>query len=505
MLTRNNVKKTMDLDVAVSDKMLNAIGLWTDMFENTPPWTSDTCKPRNIPAVICGRVSRYVMIENAWSISGNTPMAAYLTEQFKPFMNNIKDMIAKMCALGGIVIKPYVLGDRIVSDIVDAGSFFPVQFDKVNGITAAVFPEYLTQGKVVYTRIEYHKWEIRDDVHKVNEMGEEIHDAAGNPILETAGVHTIINRAFRKESMQGQSTEDVDDLGKEVPLTAVPEWESITPEIVFSHIDRPMFVYISTPVVNNIDKDSPLGASIYSMAVPDIRDADERWNDLSWEYKATQAAVFVSDDLIRPIPIPGTGTAAVANGTVQVPSGDPFGRAYNALNERQKRLYQIVDIDDGQDKKIQPYSPTIRDQSILNGYQATLRKIEFDCSLSYGMISDPNQIEKTATEIKSSKQTFYALVDDLQSKNLGPGLEATIYIYHALALLYHLAPEGKAELTISWGDGILEDSDKEYQRRWQMVLAGKLKPEKFMAWYFGVDEETALSMMPGNTTIPAEE
>ena len=43
---------------------------------------------------------------------------------------------------------------------------------------------------------------------------------------------------------------------------------------------------------------------------------------------------------------------------------------------------------------------------------------------------------------------------------------------------------------------MLEDTDKEYQRRWAMVVAGKLKLEKFIAWYFGCTEEEAADYIP---------
>ena len=52
------------------------------------------------------------------------------------------------------------------------------------------------------------------------------------------------------------------------------------------------------------------------------------------------------------------------------------------------------------------------------------------------------------------------------------------------------------EMNCSWGDSVLEDTDKEYQRRWAMVVAGKLKLEKFIAWYFGCTEEEAVDYIP---------
>ncbi|MDE5885822.1 MAG: hypothetical protein K2H29_12205, partial [Oscillospiraceae bacterium] len=53
-----------------------------------------------------------------------------------------------------------------------------------------------------------------------------------------------------------------------------------------------------------------------------------------------------------------------------------------------------------------------------------------------------------------------------------------------------------AEITCTWGDSVLEDTDKEFQRRLQLVTSGNLKPEKMIAWYFGCSEEEAISYLP---------
>ena len=79
------------------------------------------------------------------------------------------------------------------------------------------------------------------------------------------------------------------------------------------------------------------------------------------------------------------------------------------------------------------------------------------------------------------------------------------YYLRPITTLYNLAPAGTYEKAITWGDGILEDTDAEYQRRWSQVLAGKLRPELFMSWYYGCTEEEALKMMPSIEPLPPEE
>lgn len=78
------------------------------------------------------------------------------------------------------------------------------------------------------------------------------------------------------------------------------------------------------------------------------------------------------------------------------------------------------------------------------------------------------------------------------------GFDRLIYAMDVLCTLYGLAPAGKSEKAVTWGDGVLEDTNLEYQRRWSMVMAGKYKIEKFYAWYFGCTEDEALDLIPDN-------
>ena len=139
---------------------------------------------------------------------------------------------------------------------------------------------------------------------------------------------------------------------------------------------------------------------------------------------------------------------------------------------------------------MQTFSPQIRDESLLRGLNRMLRQIEFNVGLAYGTISDPTDTDKTAEEVRASKQRSYVQVSELQSA-LQTALEGLLYAMDVYTTLYGLAPSGTAELTCTWGDSVLEDTDKEFQRRLQMVTAGLLRKEKLISWYFGCSETDA--------------
>ena len=114
--------------------------------------------------------------------------------------------------------------------------------------------------------------------------------------------------------------------------------------------------------------------------------------------------------------------------------------------------------------------------------------------MSYGTLSEVSDVKKTAEEIKSSKQRSFARIHDMQA-NLQTALEQLVYnmqYYHN----YYENSNKQAKLTCTFGDGVLEDTDKEFNRRLQLVTSGNLKPEKLLAWYFGCSEEKAIAYLP---------
>ena len=185
-----------------------------------------------------------------------------------------------------------------------------------------------------------------------------------------------------------------------------------------------------------------------------------------WEYEGSELAVDASADVMN----------------------------NKKMDRHEKRLYRSHDIDTIDGSMFNVFSPAIRDTSLFNGFNRILQRIEFNCGLAYGTISEPALIEKTATEIISSKQRSYTHVTALQ-KNLETAFNQLVYAMSVYAGLYHLS-DTAYELSCNWGDSVLEDTEKEFQRRMQMVSAGILSKEQFVSWYFGCSVDEAIQYLP---------
>ena len=65
----------------------------------------------------------------------------------------------------GRSLKPYVSGDSILIDAVQADCFFPTAFDTSGRMTGAVFVEQIVRGNRIYTRAESHEFMTRPGGH----------------------------------------------------------------------------------------------------------------------------------------------------------------------------------------------------------------------------------------------------------------------------------------------------------------------------------------------------
>ena len=241
-------------------------------------------------------------------------------------------------------------------------------------------------------------------------------------------------------------------------------WGDIAPEVAISGVSAPLFAYFKVPIANIIDQQSPLGTSVYSRAVDLIREADKQFRRLVWEFESGERAVYV--DLAAFKTDPKTHKPKLPD----------------------KRLYRTLNV--GDDNFFEDWSPAFREASILSGLNKMLQTIEYTCGLAYGTLSDPQNVDKTAEEIRASKQRSYCLISDVQ-KSLQTALDALIYAMDVYCTLYNLAPAGRYDVSYEWDDSIIADRQAEFAERMQLVTMRAMQPWELRAWYLGEPEEVA--------------
>ena len=382
----------------------------------------------NLAAAISSEIARMVTLELSSKISGST-RADFLNQRYSELIDSIRTPIEYGCAKGGLVFKPYVADGRLNIDCVQADSFFPISFDNQGRITDALFIERETQGNAYYTRIERHTL--------------------------SGGKYTVTNKAYKSFSK--------DIPGVQTELSSVNKWSGLGEELVIDHVKHPLFGYFKPALANNIDPHSPLGVSVFANAVSLIEDAEQQYKRLIWEFESGERAVFANSMAFR----------MDKSGKPKLPD---------------KRLYRTIDVEDMD--FFREWSPQFREASIASGLDRIFRQIEFCCGLAHGTLSDISNSEKTAEEIRASKQRSFSTVSDNQ-KSLRKALSDLVYAMDVWCTLYNLAPMGKYSISFDFDDSIIADRSLEFNEKYKLLEAGIMKPYEFRMWYFGEDEETA--------------
>ncbi len=340
------------------------------------------------------------------------------------FKNGLKKSIEYACALGGVIFKPTYDGLDLGIETVLPFDFIPLGTDAGGCIDeCALIYRVYNDGKL-FTRIEEHR-----------KYGEG---------------YVITNRAFEGEGMHSPCS-----------LSRVDQWAKLSPRVEISALKRPLFVYFGLPFGNPAHPSSPLGVPIFRRAEGLIHEADAQFKRLIWEFEGGELAVDASEDAFR----------IGKDGKPELPIG-------------KERLFRTNALDAccSSNELLKIFAPQLRDESLINGLNRIIMLVEDACGIARGTFSDPTQIAKTATEVRSMRHRTFTTVSSIRR-----ALEETLYALfdslNVLCGLYSLSI-GKPVFHISAGDGILEDSDTSRDAWREDVKNGIITPDEYKdRWY----------------------
>ena len=539
MLGAKTIEQVLGIKSGISEEMEQAIELWSKMYENHAPWLREPTKDNpvritslGLPSLIASEKARMATLEMEVEIDapmveieepnpdyvppgidengmptlgqgsmtvkknvpkGNTERADFLSDQFEKVKKQIRRQLEYGIAKGGLVIKPYLVQDsdfkssdssaknsvddksiekmktdakisandvksndssekqkkdyhaQLEFEYIQADGFYPLAFNASGKMTEAAFIQKKIDKDVTYSRIEYHKLEGKRC--------------------------TVINLAFKSNKLlKGLQPGTETDLGIEIPLTDVPEWSSLQKKTVIDGVDRLLFAYFKMPEANIIDTYSPLGVSGYSRVVNLIKDADTQYSRLLWEFEGGELAIDVDRDALKLVM-------------------DENGNDRTERPIAQERLFRKVDLNAEDTYNV--FSPALRDDSLLNGLNAILTRIEDCIGMSRGTVSNtPYNEAKTATELKILRQRSYSTNADIQEA-LEDTLKDVVYIMDILCSLYKVTPEGEYECSFEWDDSILVDIETELSKRLTLMQSGLSSKLETRMWYFNETENQA--------------
>jgi len=206
-------------------------------------------------------------------------------------------------------------------------------------------------------------------------------------------------------------------------------WQDIQEVRTITNVDRVLFGYIKSPI-NNRRANDKYGVSITYGCEATILEIKETMKQMIREYELKE--VFVGADV------------TMFDGKNALPK--------NGLWKK---------IDTGKDDFFEVFDPQFRDYTIR--LQELYKRLEHEVGTSYGILSEVNSINATATEIKHAMYDTFTICDDMRS-NIEKGMEDFFYACNVLANAYNLSPNGEYELSFDWSYSLLEDTQTEWNQ-----------------------------------------
>lgn len=365
MVFTSKAKEVFDVKNITSAGMEAFIAKCSNIYHGRPEWVDleNNVKTINFAKFIASETAKLSTLGMTIVIEGNSPRVKELQKQIDEAKSSIRDWVEYAAAYGTIILKPN--GNSI--DLVLPGDF--IVTDERNGkISGIVFQnaEVSTDGKLFYTRLEYHRW--IDDVY------------------------VITNRCYEGKTRN--------DLGTMIDIKESP-WSNLEEEVGITNLDAPLFGVMKMPGANSIDAESPLALPIYANAIEELQDLDIAYSRNAKEVWDSKRTVFLDADRL----VPGKG--AYAN-TIT-------GRMETA---KQMKLPDYVRILDGTGagEIYQEVNPQLNTEMRIKGINALLSQIGFKCGFSNGyFVFNESTGFTTATQVTSDQARTIQMIEDVRN------------------------------------------------------------------------------------------
>ena len=299
------------------------------------------------------------------------------------------------------------------------------------GYGGVIIVPYVKGGKIYYNLVPQDRLTIDET------DGELITGAtvlAERKVIKTKTGQKVYLRWTNYQIQNGNLTilqQYSDEDGKKIPTPDF--WKNIQEVKAIANVDRVPFGFIKSPV-NNRKQSDKYGVPITYGCEATIVEIKETLKQLIREYELKET--FVGAD----------ATMFKGNNTL----------SSNGLYKK---------IDSGRDDFFEVFDPQFRDYTTR--LQELYKRLEHEIGTSYGILSEVNSINATATEIKHAMYDTFTLCDDMRS-NIEKGLEDFFYACNVLANAYNLSPQGEYSLDFDWSYSLLEDTQTEWS---QMIWA----------------------------------
>lgn len=377
---------------------------------------------------------------------------------------------------GGFAIRPYIENDKIKLAWIRADQFVPLQ-SNTNDIQSAVIVNKTTVSEnnknVWYSLLEFHEFS------------------------EVDHTETVTNELYRSETPG--------EIGKQVPLGMLDQYEGLSEQAVINGLVRPTFTYFKTPGKNNQSIESPLGVGIVENSKHIIDAINMTHDQYVRELKLGKRRIAISAEMLKP------RTAHAGDEMQGHPEFDPDDDVVMQVGETKDGKGMIEDL-----------TSPLRTVQYTTALTSFLHELENNIGLSQGTLSsDGAQQDKTATEVVSDNSETYrtrsSYITQVQ-KNITELIISIVELGTKDNLFDNGAPlefdltQEQLDIHVKVEDGVFVDKNAQAQSD-MLAVQQQIMPKKvFLQRNYGLSDDDAdkwLSMVqsdqPQNDSMSAEQ
>lgn len=240
--------------------------------------------------------------------------------------------------------------------------------------------------------------------------------------------------------------------------------------IIRTKSPKPLFYIIKTNIANNVDLDSPMGLSIYSEALDNVKCCDLAYDSCIREVITGQRIVMMNKVLL---------------------TTDDEGKPIAPQDVKQTYMQFFGDDATDVNEYIKEFHPSLNTDALDKELQNQLNMLSEKCGLGVGYYKFDGSSVVTATEYVGNKNDFMRNAKKM-TKNIKKALKEMI-----LGILFlgknvlgaNVNDNAKIEVTVS--DGVIEDDNKEREQDRQDVRDGIMSKAEYRAKWYGETIEEA--------------
>lgn len=423
-----------------------------NLFKKTPePAQSTTYSEQyedinaeNITATIANKLSSYVYGDSTFLIDGTGRRADFLRATLDPFwQDELPWITVQAFGKGGMVLVPTVSGGAVSISVANQDRFF---------ITGR-------RGKTITEAT------ILAEVAEVD--GEQFQRWLSYTLAENGSqrIETIVT----------------DEAGLRWPLSKVPAWANIVPEITIGGTDRLLLAFIKCPRDNRVEAKT-YGVPITYGAEREIAETAEHLGIYRREFLLTRPMLGLDASLWRSKSDQGAATLMTIDQvrrTVQ-DSDTPF-----------------IPLDSpamATSATWQYFAPAIRQQDMEARLQSLYRRTEKACALSEGILTERKTLSyANRDEVRAAQYDTFAVISAMRTI-VKAAMDDLAYAVDVLAERFGLTPSGARgayELQYDWDYSLIESTEQTYKQLSDLQTRGGIRLARLAAWVTGDSEEDA--------------